>query len=116
MVIQQGDVFWIHMGDAKGHALAYRHPHVVIQGNPYNQSKIRTVVVCGITSKLQRADLPGNVLLKKGEANLLKDSVVNISQLFTVDKDVLVEKIGALSAERLEHILVGINLLFDFDR
>ena len=113
MVIRQGDVFWIDFDKPKGHGPAYRHPYVVVQGDVYNQSNLGTTVVCGITSKLHRAQYPGNVLLKKGEANLAKDSVVNVSQLYTVDKRVLSERIGTLESDRLREIVSGIGLLLD---
>ncbi len=111
MVIRQGDVYWIDLGDPFGSAPGYRHPHVVIQNNLFNGSRIGTVVVCVITSNLRRAEAPGNVLLMEGEANLTRPSVVNVSQIFTVDKTALVEKIGALSPERVRQILDGIRLL-----
>ena len=96
MVIRQGDVFWIELDEPSGSEPGYRHPHAVIQNNVFNKSRINTVVVCVITSNLRRAESPGNVLLKKGEANLPKQSVVNISQIFTADKRDLTEKIGSL--------------------
>jgi mRNA interferase MazF len=111
MVIQQGDVFWVDLGDPFGSAPGYRHPHVVIQNNLFNRSRIGTVVVCVITSNLRRAQAPGNVLLDMGEANLPKPSVVNVSQIFTVDKTALVEKIGTLSSQRVREILDGMRLL-----
>ena len=111
MVITQGDVFWIEFIEPKGSEPGYRHPHVVIQNNLFNRSRINTVVVCTLTSNLKRANAPGNVTLKKGEANLPKKSVVNISQLFTVNKSDLSEKIGMLSKDRISLILRGIRLL-----
>ena len=111
MVINQGDVFWIELGIPSGSAPGYRHPHVVIQNNIFNKSKINTVVVCAITSNLKRANAPGNLFLAKGEANLKKQSVVNISQIITVDKSDLLEKIGTLSPKRVNQIIEGINLL-----
>jgi mRNA interferase MazF len=113
MVIQQGDVFWVELGEPVGSGPGYRHPHVVVQNNIFNRSRIRTVVVCAITSNLRRAQAPGNVLLDKGEANLPKTSVVNISQLVTLDKDLLAEKIGTVSRERLEQVLEGVRLLLE---
>jgi mRNA interferase MazF len=111
MVIHQGDIFWVDLGNPSGSEPAYRHPHVVIQNNLFNQSRINTVVVCALTSNLQRASAPGNILLKPKEANLPKQSVVNVSQIFTVDKTQLEEKIGTLSARRVREILAGIRLL-----
>lgn len=113
MVIDQGDVFWVDLGEPIGSAPGYRHPHVVIQNNAFNQSQIKTIVVCALTSNLKRASSPGNVLLEIGEANLPKPSVVNISQIFTVDKSQLVEKIGSLSGQRVQEILDGVYLLLD---
>jgi len=112
-VIQQGDIFSVDLGTPSGSAPGYRHPHVVVQTNLFNQSKINTVVVCALTSNLKRAGAPGNVLLAKGEANLKKASVVNISQLVTVDKSDLTEKIGTLSPSRVEQIIDGIKLLIE---
>ncbi|MBI4680328.1 MAG: type II toxin-antitoxin system PemK/MazF family toxin [Nitrospirae bacterium] len=111
MVINQGDVFWVELGEPYGSEPGYRHPHVVVQNNIFNCSRINTVVVCALTSNLERAKAPGNVLLSKDEANLTKRSVVNISQIVTVDKSDLVEKIGTLSPNRMREILVGIQLL-----
>ena len=111
MVINQGDVFWVELEEPSGSEPGYRHPHVVIQNNVFNQSRINTVVVCVLTSNLKRADAPGNILLESGEANLPKPSIVNISQIFTVDKQVLDEKIGTLSRKCVWQILDGLDLL-----
>ncbi len=111
MVINQGDVFWIEFDEPSGSEPGYRHPHVVIQNNLFNRSRINTVVVCTLTSNLKRAKAPGNVILNKGEANLPKKSVVNIAQIFTVNKSDLSEKIGTLSKIRISSILQGIRLL-----
>lgn len=110
---KQGDIFWIDFGIPKGSGPGYRHPHVVIQNNVFNQSRINTVVVCAITSNMKRAEAPGNVLLAKGEGNLQKDSVVNISQVVTVDKVDLIEKIGSLSPSRTKEIIQGVKLLLE---
>lgn len=111
MVINQGDVFWINLKGPTGSEPGYRHPHVVIQNNLFNRSRIDTVVVCALTSNLKRSKAPGNVLLNKGEANLPKKSVINISQIFTVNKRLLSERIGSLSKERCSHVLEGIKIL-----
>lgn len=84
---------------------------MVIQNNVFNESRINTVVVCALTSNLQRANAPGNVLLKKGEGNLPKDSVVSISQIITVNKSDLAEKIGTLPASKVKQVIAGIRLL-----
>jgi mRNA interferase MazF len=111
MVIHQGDIYWIDLPTPAGSAPGYRHPYVVIQNNVFNRSRISTVVVCALTSNLRRAEAPGNVLLNDGEANLPKQSVVNVSQLFTVDKRDLEEMIGTLASQRVRQILDGIRLL-----
>jgi mRNA interferase MazF len=111
--IRQGDICWIDLGEPEGSEPGYRHPHVVVQNNVYNKSRINTIVVCALTSNLKRAEVPGNVLLKKGEANLKKDSVVNISQIVTVDKTDCGEKIGSLSAARVRQIVDGLQLLLE---
>jgi len=110
-VINQGDIFWIDLSEPFGSEPGYRRPHVVIQNNQFNHSRINTVVVCALTSNLRRANAPGNVLLEPEEADLPEQSVVNISQIFTVDKAQPEEKIGTLSAERVRQILDGLRLL-----
>lgn len=113
MSIKQGDIYWIDFGIPKGSEPGYRHPHVVIQNNVFNISRINTVVVCAITSNLKLINAPGNVLLKKGEGGLKKDSVVNISQIITLDKSDLIEKIGALPRLRIKQVIEGIRLLIE---
>jgi len=111
VVIRQGDIFWVDLGKPSGSEPAYRHPHLVVQNNIFNRSRINTVVVCSLTSNLRRAESPGNVLLEKGEANLPRQSVINITQIFTVDKKDLIERIGSLSGGRMAQVLEGIELL-----
>jgi mRNA interferase MazF len=111
VVINQGDIFWVELDEPTGSSPGYRHPHVVIQNNVFNRSRINTVVVCALTSNLKRAAAPGNVLIEAGEADLPKQSVVVISQLFTVDKSQLSEQIGTLSKKRVRQILDGMRLL-----
>ena len=111
MVINQGDVYWVELDEPDGSEPGFKHPHVIVQNNLFNRSRIGTVVVCPLTSNLKRANAPGNVLLEKGEANLSKQSVVNVSQLFTVDKSDLEEYIGSLPPKRMREILEGINMV-----
>ncbi len=99
------------MREPHGSEPGYRHPHVVIQNNVFNESRINTVVVCALTFNLKRANAPGNVLLKKGEGNLPKDSVVNITQIITINKSDLIEKIGTLPSSKIRQIFEGIKLL-----
>jgi mRNA interferase MazF len=111
VVISQGDVYWLDLEEPGGSEPGFRHPFVVIQNDAFNKSKINTAVVCALTSNLKLASAPGNILLNKGEANLPKSSVVNISQVMTVDKIDLKEKIGQLSKKRIEEIVVGFEFL-----
>lgn len=113
MNIKQGDICWIDLGIPDGSEPGYKHPHVVIQNNVFNESRINTVVVCAITSNIKRANAPGNILLKKGEGGLKKDSVVNISQIITVDKSDLIQKIGTLSEFRIRQVIEGVELLLE---
>ncbi|MGH9719348.1 MAG: type II toxin-antitoxin system PemK/MazF family toxin [Bryobacteraceae bacterium] len=112
-MIRQGEVYWVDLGEPIGSGPGYRHPHVVVQNDVFNQSRINTVVVCALTSNLKRARAPGNVMLQAGEGNLPKQSAVNISQIFTVDKSRLRERIGRLPAGRLQAVLEGIALMME---
>src|SRR5882672_6976809 len=100
--ISRGDVFWIGPDDSRGPVPDYSHPHVVVQDDVFNHSRIATVVVCALTTNLHRAEEPGNVLLEVGEGNLPRHSVVVVSQVSSVDKSRLGERIGALSEARVE--------------
>jgi mRNA interferase MazF len=111
--IRQGDVFWVDFGEPGGSGPGFRHPYVVLQNNVFNASRLNTVVLCALTSNVERAKAPGNVLLRKGEGNLPKDSVVNITQIVTIDKSDLVEKIGSLSPRRIDQIVEGVELLLE---
>ncbi|HUE02326.1 MAG TPA: type II toxin-antitoxin system PemK/MazF family toxin [Bryobacteraceae bacterium] len=111
--VYQGEVYWLDFGPASGSAPAERHPCVVVQGDAFNRSRISTTVVCLITSHLSRSRSLGNVPLKKGDANLPKKSVVNVSQLQTMDKAELTERIGKLPAGTVDAIRCGLQLLFD---
>jgi mRNA interferase MazF len=111
--IRQGEVYWIDFGPISGSAPVERHPCVIVQSDAFNRSRIATTVVCLITSNVSRAHAPGNVALTKGEANLPKASVVNVSQILTIDKAELVERIGKIPAGTLDAVLNGLELLFD---
>lgn len=111
--IEQGDIFWVDMDDPYGSEPGGRRPYVVVQNNMYNFSRISTVVACAITGNLKRESAPGNVLLDRGEGNLPRQSVVNISQVLTLDKQVLSERIGTLSSRRIQEIISGLRLLLE---
>lgn len=110
--VRQGEVFWVDGVGVSLTELGGRRPIVVTQGNRLNQSRIRTVIVCPITSNVEGANDAGNVLLERGEANLTKRTVVNVSQFYMLDKADLVEYIGTLSPSRVRQIIAGIVQTF----
>ncbi len=111
MMINQGEIYWVPINEQGMSEPGITHPHVVIQDNVINHSRINTVVVCALTTNIKRAKAPGNVLLEVGEANLPKQSIVVVSQVSTVDKSQLGEYIGSLSQERLNQIFTGMKFL-----
>jgi len=108
-MIARGDLYWLTTNEERGSMPAIAHPHVVVQDDVFNRSRILTVVVCALTTNLKRAHEPGNVLLNEGEGDLEKRSVVVVSQVSSVEKASLGARIGALSAERVEQILAGLR-------
>jgi mRNA interferase MazF len=113
VAIRQGEVFWAGVIEPSGSARGYDRPYLIVQNDAFNRSRINTVVVCSLTSNLRRAGDPGNVLLVPGEANLPEQSVINVSQIVTIDKSQLRERIGTLSSDRIREVLRGINLLLE---
>jgi mRNA interferase MazF len=108
MVICQGDVFWTSLSPSSGSEPAYKRPVVIVQRDSINRSKFRTVVVVPLTKQTKHAILPGNVLLQKGEANLPKPSLARGTHFMVVNKNRLIEKIGALSPKRIKEIIDNI--------
>jgi mRNA interferase MazF len=107
--IARGAIFWVGASASGGSASGTPHPHVVIQDDVFNRSRIRTVIVCAVTSNLKRASEPGNVLLDAGEGNLPKRSVVVVSQVASIEKEDLGAQIGALSDRRVDQIVAGMR-------
>ena len=103
----QGDVFWVRFGPSGDSGPSGKRPAVVIQNDLLNRSVIRTTVVALITSNLKLAAVPGNVLLARGAGNLPKRSVAVVSQMATVDKSRLLEKIGTLPPGCREEIVMA---------
>jgi mRNA interferase MazF len=111
MEIKQGDIYWIDLGEPQGSEPGYLRPYVIIQNDLLNRSQIRTVIFCALTTNLRRGKAIGNVLLDVGEGDLPEQTVVNVSQIFTVDKAFLTEKIGQLYQARVRQILAGLILI-----
>jgi mRNA interferase MazF len=99
--VRRGELYWIALPD--------RHPHVVVQDDVFNASRIPTTIVCALTTNLHRRTEPGNVLLDVGEGNLPKQSVVVVSQISSVEKSALGPRIGALTEARVDEILAGLR-------
>ncbi len=106
-------MFWAGVVEPSGSAPGYDRPYLIVQNNAFNSSRINTVVVCGLTSNLRRARDPGNVLLSPGEADLPEQSIVNISQIVTLDKSQLRARIGTLSSDRVREVLRGMSLFLE---
>jgi mRNA interferase MazF len=111
VVVEQGDVVWVDLGSPRGSEPGGRRPAVVLQHDRFNRSRIATVVVAAITSNLKLGQAPGNVRLRKGEAGLSRPSVVNVSQIATLDRDSLKAKSGHLSRTRLLEVWEGVRLV-----
>jgi mRNA interferase MazF len=111
MVIAQGDVWWADFGEPVGSQPGYRRPVVVVQSDSFNRSRITTVVVIPLTGNLRLADAPGNVQLDAAVTGLPKDSVANVSQPMTLDRESLLEHVGRLPDSKLDLVLYGIDIV-----
>jgi mRNA interferase MazF len=116
VVIRQGDVVWVELADRRGSAPAGRRPAVVLQHDRFNRTKLATVVVAAITARLKYGELPGNVRLRRGEAGIPRASVVNVTQIATIDRAFVGARIGALSPARLSAVWEGVRLVCEPDR
>ena len=110
--IRQGEVWWADLSEPSGSGPGFRRPILVIQGNPFNESRISTVVCIPLTSNLKWATAPGNVMLTKRLTELAKDSVANISQIISLDKRVLTEKCGRVPGSYIKQIFHGLDIVF----
>jgi len=105
----RGEIWWANLPEPVGSEPGYRRPVLVIQDDIFTQSRIRTVIVVVITSNTQLAEAPGNVLLPRQASGLPKDSVANVSQILTLDKAFLVERIGSLPNSLQEEVDEGLR-------
>ena len=110
-MIAQGEVWWADLGDPAGSEPGFRRPVVVVQGDAFNASSLRSVICVALTSNLRWADAPGNVLLPARATGLPKPSVANVSQVVTLDRGALTERAGRLSASNFELVLGGIDVV-----
>jgi mRNA interferase MazF len=111
VVIAQGDVVWVDLGNPRDSAPAGRRPAIVLSHDRYNRSRIATILVAAITSNLALAAAPGNVRLRKGEAGLPRPSIVNVTQIATIDRARVESVAGRVSPRRLLEIWEGLRLV-----
>jgi mRNA interferase MazF len=108
--MQRGEIWWATLPSPTASEPGYRHPLLIIQSDNFTRSRISTVIAVVVTSNLRLADAPGNVLLPRKSSGLAKRSVANVSQLITVDKSFLTEKLGTLSPQKLREVEAGVRL------
>jgi len=111
MVIAQGEIWWANLPNPVGSGPGFRRTVVVVQGDSFNRSNLATVVCVPLTSNVKWADAPGNVLLSSRSSGLPKDSVVNVSQIVTLDKSLLSDRTGKLPRSQLGLVLSGIDIV-----
>ena len=109
--MKRGEVWWTSLPAPTGSGPGFRRPVVIVQSNSFNQSRIGTVIVAIVTSNLALADAPGNVRVGKPESGLAKASVVNVSQLVTLDRELLTQRVRGLPAAAMRDIDEGLRLV-----
>jgi mRNA interferase MazF len=111
VVIAQGDVCWADLPEPVGSGPDFRRPVLVVQGDAFNRSRVATVVCVPLTSNVRWAEAPGNVLLPARSSGLSKDSVANVSQIVTLDRTLLTERVGRVSKKQLELVFAGLDIV-----
>jgi mRNA interferase MazF len=111
--MRRGEIWWASLGEPKGSAPGFRRPVLIIQSNDFNESAIRTSICAAITSNMRLADAPGNVRITRRVSGLPHDSVINVSQLITLDKQMLTANVGRLPARSLRDVEAGIKLVLE---
>ncbi len=109
--MRRGEIWWASLGEPDGSGPGYRRPVLIVQSDDFNRSRISTVIVVALTSNIALAQAPGNVLLKARHAGLAKDSVVNVSQVITVDKQCLTEKVKKVEPSTMAEVDNGLRLV-----
>jgi mRNA interferase MazF len=115
MVIHRGQIWWADLPDPAGSGPGFRRPVLVLQADSFNQSRIQTVIVLSLTSNLRLLNAPGNVLIPKSAGHLEKDSVANVSQLYTIDKTYFTKVVGKVSKAIMSDIENGLKLVLSLD-
>jgi mRNA interferase MazF len=111
MVIKRGEIWWASLAEPRASGLGFRRPVVIVSSNNFNESNINTILAAVITSNLRLIDAPGNSLLPKKLSKLSKDSVINVSQIITLDKAFLTEKVSSLNSQQLNDLNDGLKLV-----
>ena len=111
MVVERGQVWWVDLGEPEGSEPGYRRPVLIVQSDAFNRSRIQTVIAVVLTSNLRLVDAPGNVFVPGKAAGLPKDSIANVSQMVTIDKDFLTELAGRIKGPLLANIDSGLRLV-----
>lgn len=109
--MRRGEIWWATLPPPSGSEPGYRRPVLIVQTNEFNHSRIQTVLAVAVTSNVPLARAPGNVLLPQEETGLPKDSVANVSQVITLDKTFLHDRVGALATGRLHQVETGLRLI-----
>jgi mRNA interferase MazF len=109
--MRRGEIWWASLPDPRGSELGYRRPVLIVQADAFNQSAIQTVIAAAITSNLRLAAAPGNIILRRRESRLSNDSVVNVSQLVTLNKRLLVDRVGRIPLARIREVEDGLRLV-----
>lgn len=110
MVVRRGDIFWASLPEPRRSEPGYRRPVLIVQADSFNRSRIRTVIVVPLTGNIGLADAPGNVLLKRDDSGLPKDSVANVSQVLTIDRSFLLNHVRRLPTRLLRQVESGLRL------
>jgi mRNA interferase MazF len=113
VVISQGEIWWADLAEPIGSQPGFKRPVLVIQGDPLNRSRIGNVVCVALTGNLRWGEAPGNVVLTAKMTGLPKDSVANVSQIVTLDKEALSERVGKVSRQKLSLVFSGIDVVLD---
>jgi len=109
--MKRGEIWWSNLPAAPGSGPGFRRPVLVVQSNAFNKSKISTVLVAVVTSNLALSDAPGNVRLRKSDSGLPKVSVVNVSQIVTLDRQFLGKRVGSLASGVMQRVDEGLKLV-----
>lgn len=113
MVVERGEIWWADLGESRGSSPSFERPVLIVQSNDFNKTRINTLIAAIITTNLRLAKMPGNVALSKRASGLEEESVINVSQIFTLDRQDLLERAGALSERRMEQVDEGLRLVLN---